>query len=171
MKSLRNLTLVWFALTALLTLLLMVVPRAANAQNVPTYVEQSTGNVKQATGVVVINGASDRWLRYVPPTGGITNSTAGVVVFSSQASRNIHVMGGQCYSDALGAATDLELREGTGGSAIWRTRVPTAGIPQTIDIKFNPPLRLNTNVLLEMATATASVTGGVYCNWQGYSSN
>jgi hypothetical protein len=78
-------------------------------------------------------------------------------------------MGGQCYSDALGAATDLELRDGVGGTVIWRIRIPTVGILQVIDIKFNTPLRLSTNTPLEMGTATASVTGGVYCNWQGFS--
>jgi hypothetical protein len=168
MTGLKKLAIFWLAAMLLLGVSLLTIPTTAKAQNIGTYTEQSTGNTKQALGVVVIPGTTERWLRYSPPTGGITNSTTGVTVFPAVSNRVIHVMGGQCYSDALGAATDLELRDGAGGAVIWRIRIPTAGIPQAKDFKFNPPLRITNNTLLEMATTTASVTGGVYCNWQGY---
>ena len=43
-------------------------------------------------------------------------------------------------------------------------------VPLTCDttLTFNPPLRGTANTLVEIVTLTASVTGSVYCNLQGY---
>ena len=169
MKWLKNFSISSAALfiSLVFTLCLLIVP-TANAQTVGTYVEQATGNTKQGQGVVILPGAGTTFWRYVPPTGGITNSTTGVVVRAAPgANQFTYVHGGECYADPLGAATDLELRDGAAGAAVWRTKIPTSGYPTLIDITFDPPIRLTGNTLLEMATVTASVTGSVYCNWRG----
>jgi hypothetical protein len=101
MTGLKKLAIFWLAAMLLLGVSLLTIPTTAKAQNIGTYTEQSTGNTKQALGVVVIPGTTERWLRYSPPTGGITNSTTGVTVFPAVSNRVIHVMGGQCYSDGL----------------------------------------------------------------------
>ena len=49
-----------------------------------------------------------------------------------------------------------------------QTTYPTAGWTLVQDINFNPPLRGTANTLVEIVTLTASVTGSVYCNLQGY---
>lgn len=162
MKWLTNL------LIASVLVLCTIIAPTANAQTVGTYVEQSTQNTKQGIGVIVLPGAGSTFWRYAPPTNGITNSTTGVVVRAAPGTGQfIYVHGGECYADPLGAATDLELRDGAAGAVVWRTKIPTTGYPALVDVTFNPPIRLTANTLLEMATPTASVTGSVYCNWRG----
>ena len=54
---------------------------------------------------------------------------------------------------------------------MWRIKIPTAGLSQQ-QFNFDPPLRqAAANVLIEVATLTASVTGAVYVNAQGFISN
>lgn len=40
--------------------------------------------------------------------------------------------------------------------------------PSVADINFNPPLRGTANTAVSIQTVTASVTGSVHCNLQGY---
>lgn len=121
-----------------------------------------------ANGTVVIPAFPSTWWRYVPPVGGLTNTTTGQVVRAAAgAGVSNYIYGGECYSDPLGAATEIELRDGAAGAAMWRMKIPTSGWTVAIDINFNPPIRGTANTLVEMATTTASVTGSVYCNWRG----
>jgi hypothetical protein len=74
-------------------------------------------------------------------------------------------------AEALGTATELAIRDGAAGTVMWRIKVPTGGLPLT-EITFNPPLRqAAVNTLIEVITLTASVTGAVYFNAQGFISN
>lgn len=71
-------------------------------------------------------------------------------------------------ADALGAATELAIRDGAAGTVIWRGKINTAGWLDGMEITFSPALRGTANTLVEIVTLTASVTGSVYCNLQGY---
>lgn len=105
---------------------------------------------------------------YAAASGGIVNTTTAVTVRAAQAAgiRN-YVTSMQVYAPILGAATELAIRDGAGGTVLWRGYSPTAGIDQTI--QFENPLRGTAATLLEVVTLTATVTGGVYFNLQGYS--
>jgi hypothetical protein len=71
-------------------------------------------------------------------------------------------------AEALGAATEVAVRDGAGGTVLWRMKISTAGLLGGRDVVFDPPLRGTANTLLEVVTLTASVTGAVYFNAQGF---
>jgi hypothetical protein len=71
-------------------------------------------------------------------------------------------------AEALGAATELAIRDGAAGTVLWREKIGTPGVPQGVSINFQTPLRGTANTLLEVVTLTASGTGAVYFNAQGY---
>lgn len=121
-----------------------------------------------ANGLVTIPGLVASWWRYVPPVGGYLNITTGVTVTTAKgAGVSNYVWGGECFSDALTTATEVELRDGAAGTAMWRMKVPTSGWTTGFDINFNPPLRGSANTLVEFAGTTASGAGAIYCNWRG----
>lgn len=122
-----------------------------------------------ANGQVVQPAFSTKFWNYAAAAGGITNTTTAVTVKAATGApvRN-YVLSAQCTADALGAATELAIRDGAGGTVMWRGKISTAGWPSVQDINFNPPLRGTANTLVEIVTLTASVTGSVYCNLQGY---
>ncbi len=68
----------------------------------------------------------------------------------------------------LGTATEFVIRDGAGGTVLWRTKISTAGLVGGLPIEFDPPLFSSVNTLLEICTLTASGTGAVYCNVQGF---
>ena len=122
-----------------------------------------------ANGTVTQVAPAAKTWAYAAAAGGITNTTTAVTVApAAGASVRNYVLSMQCDSDALGAATELAIRDGASGTVIWRTKFGTAGIPNGIDLTFNPPLRGSANTLVEIVTLTATVTGSVYCNLQGY---
>jgi hypothetical protein len=119
-------------------------------------------------GAVLIPARTTSWWKYVPPTGGLTNSTTGITIKAAAgAGVSNTIMGGECYSDALGTATEIELRDGASGTALWRSKISTAGWPTMVDINFNPPIKGTANTLIEFAEVTANGTGSIYCNWRG----
>lgn len=104
---------------------------------------------------------------YAAATGGISNTTTAVTVKAAGAAgiRN-YVTSMQVYAPTLGAATEIAVRDGAGGTVLWRGYAPTGGINQTI--QFESPIKGTAATLLEVVTLTATVTGGVYFNLQGY---
>ena len=70
-------------------------------------------------------------------------------------------------SEALTNATELAIRDGAGGTAIYRTKIPTDGLA-SMSITFPQPIRGTANTLLEVVTLTASGAGAVYFNAQGF---
>ena len=107
-----------------------------------------------------------RW-SYAAPANGIANTTTAVTIKTAAGAglRNI-ITGMQISSGPLGAATEVVIRDGAGGTVLWRGWKPaTAAV---ISINFQTPLRGSADTLLEVATLTATVTGGVYVNVQGY---
>ena len=122
-----------------------------------------------ANGTVVQPAPAAKTWRYSAAAGGITNTTTAVTVAPAGGAgvRN-YVLSAQCVTDPLGAATEIAIRDGAAGTVIWRGKINTSGWTVVQDINFNPPLRGTANTLVEIVTLTASVTGSVYCNLQGY---
>ena len=110
----------------------------------------------------------NEWV-YAAASGGITNTTTAATLVAAQAAgvRN-YLTSLQLSSDALGAATEIAIRDGAGGTVLWRGKIGTAGIAGVITIQFSDPLKSTAATLLEVVTLSASVTGGVYVNAQGY---
>lgn len=106
---------------------------------------------------------------YVAAAAGISNTTTAVTIKTAAgASIRNYITGLQISADALGAATEFAIRDGAAGAVIWRVKINTGGILSPINIYFASPIRGTANTLLEVITLTASITGSVYVNAQGY---
>ncbi len=119
--------------------------------------------------VIRLNSIPENEWVYAAASGGITNTTTAVTLVAAQAAgiRN-YLTSLQLSSDALGAATEIAIRDGAGGTVLWRGKIGMAGITGVSTIQFSDPLKSTAATLLEVVTLTASVTGGVYVNAQGY---
>lgn len=105
---------------------------------------------------------------YAAANLGIVNTTTAVTIRAAAgAGLRSYITSMQINTEALGTATELAVRDGAAGTVIWRCKIPTAGIPFMM-VKFDCPLKSTANTLLEVVTLTASVTGAVYVNAQGY---
>lgn len=119
--------------------------------------------------VIRLNSIPENEWVYAAASGGITNTTTAVTLVAAQAAgiRN-YLTNLQLSSDALGAATEIAIRDGAGGTVLWRGKIGIAGIAGVSNIQFSDPLKSTAATLLEVVTLSASVTGGVYVNAQGY---
>jgi len=119
--------------------------------------------------IVRLDSIPENEWSYVAASGGITNTTTAVSITGGAGSgvRN-YITSLQVYSDTLDTATEVVIRDGVGGAALWRTKIGTAGTVGIQGIRFHPPLRGSTNTLLEAACVTATGTGSIYLNAQGY---
>ena len=119
--------------------------------------------------VIRLNSIPENEWVYAAASGGIANTTTAVTLVAAQAAgiRN-YLTNLQLSSDALGAATEIAIRDGAGGTVLWRGKIGTAGIAGVITIQFSDPLKSTAATLLEVVTLSASVFGGVYVNAQGY---
>lgn len=111
--------------------------------------------------------AANQW-QYAAATGGISNTTTAVTIKAADGSLRNYITAIQMASEALGAATELAIRDGAGGAVLWRTKIGTAGIVNGISITFPVPLKGTAATLLEVVTLTASLTGAVFINCQGF---
>ena len=115
-----------------------------------------------------VNDGKD-WF-YVPAAAGILNTTTAVTI-KAAAGTNVrnYITGIQVSTNlALGTATVLAVRDGAGGTVLWRLSLPTTINPAGWDFTFPTPLRGSANTLLEVVTITATTTGTVWFNAQGY---
>lgn len=112
--------------------------------------------------------AASRWT-YAPATGGIVNTTTAVTIKAAAGAgvRN-YITAIQLSADTLGAATEVVIRDGAGGTVLWRGKIGTVGISGVQSVPLAVPIVGTANTLLEVATLTATVSGGVYFNVQGY---
>jgi hypothetical protein len=119
--------------------------------------------------IVRLDAIPENEWSYVAASGGITNTTTAVSIAAGAGSgtRN-YITSLQVSSDTLGTATEVVIRDGVGGAVLWRAKIGTAGTVGIQDIRFHPPLRGATNTLLEAACVTATGTGSIYLNVQGY---
>jgi hypothetical protein len=106
---------------------------------------------------------------YAAAAGGISNTTTAVTVKTAAGAglRN-YVKSMQIAAGALGAATEVVIRDGAAGTVVWRGLVTTAGITGVETIIFDKPIKGTAATLMEVATLTATITGGVYVNLQGF---
>jgi len=119
--------------------------------------------------IVRLDSIPENEWSYVAASGGITNTTTAVALTGGAGSgvRN-YITSLQVSSDTLGTATEVVIRDGVGGAALWRAKIGTAGTVGIQDIRFHPPLRGSTNTQVEAACVTATGTGSIYLNVQGY---
>lgn len=119
--------------------------------------------------IVRLDAIPENEWSYVAASGGITNTTTAVSLAAGAGSgvRN-YITSLQVSSDTLGTATEVVIRDGVGGAVLWRAKIGTAGTVGIQNIRFHPPLRGSSNTLLEAACVTATGTGSIYLNVQGY---
>lgn len=135
-----------------------------------TVTENNFGNVRMTANraILVKQFASDAesWA-YAAAASGITNTTTAVTM-KTAAGAGVRNYITSCQVDAgtLGAATEVAIRDGASGTVLWRVFSGTGGMSR--NATFPTPLRGTANTLLEVVTLTATVTGGVYVNCQGY---
>lgn len=105
---------------------------------------------------------------YAAAAGGILNTTTAVTFRAAPgAGLRSYVTSIQIMAETLTTATELAIRDGAGGTVLWRTKIPTGGLP-TMNVEFENPLKSTANTLLEVVTLTASGAGAVYFNAQGF---
>lgn len=106
---------------------------------------------------------------YAAATGGILNTTTGVTVKTAAGAgvRN-YITGFTLMAEALGAATEFVINDGAAGTVLWRQKIPLTGLLNGLRVTFPSPLKGTANTLVEIKTLTASVTGAVFANLQGY---
>lgn len=104
---------------------------------------------------------------YAAAASGIASTTTAVTIKAAAGAglRN-YLTDLQISHAALGGATELAIRDGAGGTVLWRMTLAT-GANENISVHFRTPLQSSVNTLLEVVTLS-SVTGGVYVNAQGY---
>lgn len=117
------------------------------------------------------SGQPSTFWNYAAATGGIVNTTTAVTIKAAAGAgvRN-YLKSLEIAHDALGAATEFAVRDGAGGTILFRGKLQTTAIDAAGGagtIIFEPPLKSTANTLLEVVTLTA-VTGGVFVNAQGY---
>ena len=112
-------------------------------------------------------GAQNTW-QYAAATAGILNTTTAVTIKAADASLRNYVTSLEIMSEALATATEVAIRDGAGGTVLWRIKIGTAGLTGGWDCTFPTPIRGSAATLLEVVTLTASGTGAVYFNAHGY---
>lgn len=109
---------------------------------------------------------ASRW-SYAAATGGILNTTTAVTIAPAVASFRNCLVTLDLTAEALGTATEFAVRDGAGGTVIYRTKIGTAGLVNGRTVTFQSPVCGSVNTLMEVVTLTASGTGAVYANATG----
>lgn len=106
---------------------------------------------------------------YAAASSGIVNTTSAVTIKAAASSGNRnYITSVQIMAEALGTATEVAIRDGAGGTVLWRTKIGTGGLTAGLNVNFVIPLKGSAATLLEVVTLTASSTGAVYFNAQGF---
>lgn len=124
---------------------------------------QGTTDGKQVT---LIGGVPELSWTYAAATSGISNTTTAVTIKAAGTDR-LYLTRLDLMCEALGTATEVAVRDGAGGTVLWRTKVGTGGLPLA-NISFATPLKGTSATLMEVVTLTASGTGACYFNAAGY---
>lgn len=122
------------------------------------------------SSIPVVNtpAVAGNW-KYAAAAAGITNSAVAVTIKAAGgAGVKNYITGIEFVHEALGAATEFCIRDGAGGAVLWRSYIPV-GVFGRVAVTFPSPLVGTAATLLEIVTLTASITGAVYCNAQGFS--
>ena len=106
--------------------------------------------------------------KYAAASGGIVNTTTGVnLALAGGAGLSVYITSMQIRSETLTNATEIAIRDGAGGTVLWRSKINSSGT-DLVNVTFENPIKGTANTLMEFATLTASGTGAVYVNAQGY---
>lgn len=109
------------------------------------------------------------WFYVAPASGSITNSTTAVTLAPAVAGQRNYITDIQISHGVLTSAGEIVIRDGAGGTVIWRALDGTTQLPGgSVSIRFPTPLRSSPGNLLEFATLTASGSGTHYVNAQGF---
>jgi hypothetical protein len=122
-----------------------------------------------AAGLTALPSEAATAWSYAAATLGIVNSTTAVTIKGAGgAGKKNYITSIDLVAEALGTATEFAIRDGAGGTVLWRIKIGTGGIVNGRHLVFATPLQSSANTLLEIVTLTASTTGAVYFNAQGY---
>ena len=104
---------------------------------------------------------------YAAALGGIDGTTTAVTINAAAAAglRN-YITSMQIAHATLANSTELAIRDGAGGTVLFRTLLHTTALP-TMSITFPVPIKGTAATLLEVVTLT-SAAGDVLVNFQGY---
>jgi hypothetical protein len=106
---------------------------------------------------------------YSAPASGLVNTTTAVTIKTAGGiGVKNYITDIQIFANALGAATEFCIRDGAGGPVLWRMGFPITALVGPLTLSFNSPIVGSSNTLLEIVTLTASVTGAIYFNAQGF---
>jgi len=98
------------------------------------------------------------------PLTGITTNTVTYYVLTVPTTSQITLSASRGGSTLAISGTTVTA---TFHKVLWQMQIPTAGaVPR--QLSFRKPLRGSVNKALQIQTATASVTGAVYANIQGF---
>lgn len=141
----------------------------ANANDTLTFQHPNGNAAKAAEIVIAVPGVPASPWSYAAAASGIVNTTTAVTIKTAAGAglRN-YISSIDIVAEALGTATEVAIRDGAGGTVIWRMKIGTGGLTGGRQIQFLTPLRSTANTLLEVVTLTASTTGAVYFNAQGF---
>lgn len=149
-----------------------IVDNAGSARPLFTYSMYSDN----ATGRVAIGDANAAaaqpslttlFWNYAAANLGIVNTVTAVTIKAAGgASVRNYIEALQVDWELLGSATEIAIRDGAAGTVLWRTKIGTAAGSRTFN--FRPALKGTANTLMEFVTLTASITGAVYVNAQGW---
>lgn len=134
------------------------------------YVQDSSGNILFADkeyNQPLQTSRESTW-SYSAAGSGIVNTNTAVTVKAAVPLMRNYITALEIMAEALTNATEFVVRDGAGGTVLWRTKIPTTGLLNGLTAEFDPPLFGSVNTLLEICTLTASGTGAVYANLQGY---
>lgn len=142
---------------------------------VPLQCDSNNANCAPVNGnnpQVVSPAVPATYWTYAAASGGIVNTATAVTI---KAAAGAGVRNYLCQinvsHDALGAASELAVRDGASGTVIWRMKLQTTALEQSSSLTFSPCLRGTANTLMEVVTLTATVSGGTYVNATGFTGN
>lgn len=109
--------------------------------------------------------SASRWSYASPAAGDLSNTTTAKTVKAAVASNKNCFSGFQLKHDTLGAGGEFVIRDGAGGTVLYRTILLT--VAETINYAPQAAICGTANTLLEIATLTVSITGVVYVDISG----
>lgn len=133
--------------------------------------ENQAGNLRRdcASGALITRPyetQANSW-SYAAAASGISNTTTAVTIKASAGGTLRNCLTSlQISAGTLGAATEVAVRDGAGGTVVWRGFLSTSGGNQSMS--FQSPVCGTAATLMEVVTLSATVTGAVYINAQGF---
>lgn len=111
-------------------------------------------------------GRAQRWA-YAAAASGITSTTFVNLKAAAAASTKNCFSGLQISTTTLGAGTEFVIRDGAGGTVLWRMVLGTAALPLT-SINLPSPICGSDATLMEAGALTNPTSGAIYVNVQGH---